>query len=712
VTIKRSLSRAACLLLRRGAASDAEKGQALPLFMLMIFVLTGSVAVVTDVSWFWVNQQKMQRAADAAALAGAVYLPGDVPGAYVAAQAAAVENGFTNGSAGVTVTPVQDSSNKRRLSVSVSGPVDTFFARTLGFNQANVAVTSRAEFTLPVPMGSPQNYYGVGEFLQTVTTTNSNNSATSNQRQPPTTTPSGTWTTPANAYGAGVTSVSANNAQQQWGSFGFQASVPNDPTLVVEGFQVRMTGVQLTGSGTRTSCKLAAELSWNAGASWSTSQSSPNLSTTAGNADIGLATPMTAWGAHSWTYADFSNANFRIRLTWTDGSATCQSTASVNVDDLDVQAYWHTVTTTSTTTEQVGSVPNPAGGSLTSQGFWGAILTRGGNRQNGDRYSPENNNVGPPSTPVNAEYDSHGYDYTIILNGTGTVKVFDPSFCETGQNSLGGFFGAGDHWIGALNAVTTVFTLWDENGTPYSTGDDIQKYTSGALFANQKQTDQGTSMGTPIRTVAGGYADCSTDPYHNAWWQVPGTYPSGRYRLNVNTSDAANITANAENGWSLYVTGGSNPQVYGESKMVAYNNLRAGTQQFYLAQIDAQDAGKTMEITLFDPGDVNGDAYLKLLSPNGNAYNFATFSYSSDNGRAGSASATQIQTASAGGGSYYNNSVLTIVVALPSTYGSTGLTPPGETQAGWWKVQYQVAGGNDTTTWEVQLRGSPVHLVP
>ena len=49
--------------------------------------------------------------------------------------------------------------------------------------------------------------------------------------------------------------------------------------------------------------------------------------------------------------------------------------------------------------------------------------------------------------------------------------------------------------------------------------------------------------------------------------------------------------------------------------------------------------------------------------------------------------------------------------SLPSTYGSGGLTPPGETQAGWWKIEYTVGGGNDTTTWSVAIRGSPVHLV-
>ena len=35
------------------------------------------MALVIDVSWYWVNSLRVQRAADAAALAGAVLLPSD-----------------------------------------------------------------------------------------------------------------------------------------------------------------------------------------------------------------------------------------------------------------------------------------------------------------------------------------------------------------------------------------------------------------------------------------------------------------------------------------------------------------------------------------------------------------------------------------------------------------------------------------------------------
>ena len=54
----------------------------LVLFVISIFVLTGITAIVVDVSWYWANSLRVQRAADAAALAGVVWLPGDPSTAY------------------------------------------------------------------------------------------------------------------------------------------------------------------------------------------------------------------------------------------------------------------------------------------------------------------------------------------------------------------------------------------------------------------------------------------------------------------------------------------------------------------------------------------------------------------------------------------------------------------------------------------------------
>jgi hypothetical protein len=693
-----------------------QGGQALPLFVLMIFVVTGSVAVVTDVSWFWVNQQRMQRAADAGALAGAVFLPGNVSGAYSAAQAATARNGYTDGVGGVVVTPQQDHTNKRRLGVTVQGPVGTYFARVFGMNQITAKASSKAEFTLPVPMGSPQNWYGVGNYLYNQINTNtSTNTADTGFLPEGNIVSGGTWTNPTNAatQNTTYTTTGTNNAAQVWSTFGLQgaSALPNDPTLVIDGLEVRLNGVYIGGSGTSTNCYVKVEVTWNAGTNWGTAVNTASLNTTTTTVKtVGSNTSTSAFGGHSWAYGDFTNNNFRVRLTWLNGAgnASCGASRTVNLDQLTVRVSYHTTTTTTTTTLTTGSVPSPAGGTLAPQGFWGAVITRGGSKENGDEFSPQNDNASISGhTSTNPEYDSSGYDYTVIVGSNGVVKIFDPTFCETGPNGSGGNMGAGDHWIGGSpNGVTTVFSLWSENGTPYDTSDDTQVATSGTLFANEAQADYSGVMGTPAHS---GLTDCSASPYHNAWWTLASGLAAGRYRVNVNTSSANNTSTNAENMWSLFVNSGGTPQVYGEAKMCSYNNLVSGTQTFYLAQIDNSNAGKTMEITLFDPGDVSGNAYLRILSPDNNAYNYATFSWTADNGTSGT-NVTQIQTASSGG-SLFNDRTITIDVSLPNTYGSVGLTPSGETQAGWWKIEYQVGGGNDTTTWQVGVRGSPVHLV-
>jgi hypothetical protein len=195
---------------------------------------------------------------------------------------------------------------------------------------------------------------------------------------------------------------------------------------------------------------------------------------------------------------------------------------------------------------------------------------------------------------------------------------------------------------------------------------------------------------------------------------------TGVYRLQISTTNLGNSSinsgTNAENMWSIQATasGTATPKVHGAGRMAVYNNLVSGIQTYYMARIDAVHAGKTLEINLFDPGDVSGDAFLKILNPNGNAYNYATFSYTTDNQCTSNCSGnnvTQIQTHWASGTSPYNNTWITILIPLPSTYGTGGLKPAGETEAGWWKIEYNVNGGNDTTTWRVLIRGNPVHLI-
>jgi len=197
---------------------------------------------------------------------------------------------------------------------------------------------------------------------------------------------------------------------------------------------------------------------------------------------------------------------------------------------------------------------------------------------------------------------------------------------------------------------------------------------------------------------------------------------AGTYRLEVTTTDPAspipassNASVNAQNDFSIEVTGSGSPQVYGSGAMANWYNITSGTSTFYLAKIGANYAGKTLQINLFDVGDTAGNTYLKIKSPDGGSQNYSGFTYTSASleGTAGpsgsvAAGSSGLQTTSCSGSCshVFNDLLLTMSIPLPSTYGTGGLW-----QNGWWQVEYDVSSGNDTTTWEVNVIGNPVHLV-
>ena len=321
--------------------------------------------------------------------------------------------------------------------------------------------------------------------------------------------------------------------------------------------------------------------------------------------------------------------------------------------------------------------------------------------------------------------------------------------------------GTGDEWTTNMNGtnpqpVSTWFNLYHQQGTPFLLTDDTLVWESGSRFEAMKQNDKSGRLGSgqPQYDTDSTVTRCdrTTDAnniYHLKWWQIPVTLPAGQYRLQVTTTkmvtssgggtvvlDAnANSAVGAANRFGLEVTSASgSPRVYGGGRMAAYANVQSGRQTFYLAQIDrASGAGKTVLIDLYDPGDVGGGAWLEILNPDNNSYTPVRFSFTSTS-KAGAAgeSGTNVTcvetnyptgpppggvpagcpTVYNGSGSHFDAHWLRIVIPLPATYGSSGLTPAGESQPGWWKIRYTVGGGNDTTTWQVTIRGNPVHLIP
>ena len=144
--------------------------------------------------------------------------------------------------------------------------------------------------------------------------------------------------------------------------------------------------------------------------------------------------------------------------------------------------------------------------------------------------------------------------------------------------------------------------------------------------------------------------------------------------------------------------------------MAAYTNLSGGLQAFYFAQIERVHAGKTMDHRAVRSGEVSGNGFLRIQSPDGNAYNYATFDWRSDDGRSGT-DVTRSRRPSTG--PPVQQPARDHRGAPATELRATGLDPPGDAtdEEGWWRIEYNVSGANDTTTWRVSIRGNPVHLV-
>jgi hypothetical protein len=135
-----------------------QAGQIVVIFAVMLTVLIGLVGIAIDTTYAWREALRVQRAADAAALAGVVYMPGNATMARSTASTAAARNGFSAGSGTSISFPA--TVNQRQLDVTITTPVPTFFSRIFGVNHFDVSRTAKAVYVLPVPMGSPLAFYG------------------------------------------------------------------------------------------------------------------------------------------------------------------------------------------------------------------------------------------------------------------------------------------------------------------------------------------------------------------------------------------------------------------------------------------------------------------------------------------------------------------------------------------------------------------------
>ncbi len=134
-----------------------ESGFVFAFSTLMLTVLMTAAGFAIDIGNWYLHADRMQKAADAAALAGSVYLPNDFPSAKTTAEESLKDNSAFYMNPEIT----QSSLHPSELNVSLNEPVKTYFASLVGLNQVTIERKAVAEYRAFVPMGSPSNVLGV-----------------------------------------------------------------------------------------------------------------------------------------------------------------------------------------------------------------------------------------------------------------------------------------------------------------------------------------------------------------------------------------------------------------------------------------------------------------------------------------------------------------------------------------------------------------------
>ena len=148
------------------ARRDQESGYVAVLMSIMMLLLFSMAAFAVDVGNWYLTGQKLQKAADAGALAGVPYLPATPAQAFTVAGDNVANNGFIASGhvgAGETMNATLDTrlaGSPTRLRVTVGTTVSNVFGNLLGVSKTTIVRTSVADYSGPVPLGSPCNKFG------------------------------------------------------------------------------------------------------------------------------------------------------------------------------------------------------------------------------------------------------------------------------------------------------------------------------------------------------------------------------------------------------------------------------------------------------------------------------------------------------------------------------------------------------------------------
>ncbi len=341
-----------------------------------------------------------------------------------------------------------------------------------------------------------------------------------------------------------------------------------------------------------------------------------------------------------------------------------------------------------------------------SENLWMSVNAWCSDKADGDRYQsrftgnrPYNgSSASCPANPAtsakaNPEYRTTGYELIVEVpdNRTSPVDVllYDARYspADTGSPDLQLYSGSSSF----------VYTVFEADDTPLDDSDNPPMATCPAI--------------TYTRTTAFSTLTYLDQTRWNTLCTISVSDPAGRYIVRVqNTSDARyaagannySVIAKYQNATGTGLcdarTDATCPKVYGNGSISVFADQSGSQADFFLSEISAEFTGKTLSITLFDPGE--GGDNIHIRKPTATGFTDATFTWTASNGAAGSGTSLDVRN------SVFNGQSVVIKVDL------AGYAPP--TNNAWWQIRYNFTAGatvTDRTTWSAAIQGYPVHLI-
>ncbi|HVN51772.1 MAG TPA: hypothetical protein VMT43_10090 [Acidimicrobiales bacterium] len=315
---------------------------------------------------------------------------------------------------------------------------------------------------------------------------------------------------------------------------------------------------------------------------------------------------------------------------------------------------------------------------------------------------------GPPYTAAsgvqNATYHPNGYTWAVdVPQGAVaeplTVEIYDPANGGTGA---------------------PLDELLDASGGPFNTSYELFATTGRT---NDVEETPALSMNGKCATGPGyqDFANGSGPSFFTEKWFTLCTFTptqAGIYPLRVKTSDIPGVP-DAGDGWNAYAVkavsaGPTQPDVYGVADVSTWMDTPSTLGRFYLTNVGSQQAGHTLDVDLFDPGDGSGpDAFTMQVvgPPSGlgvvptggatvpcsyNATPSPTIGPSTPNTSTTCTVTTKLAGASTG---VYDNAWLRFAVTLPTSYTCSADC--------WWSMVVNYGTGSsvsaDRLTWTVSV---------